>query len=200
MQDVVCERRTCFIQERHDPVALSLGPPHKDFCGSPADILKFECPDFLVAQTSRGENEHERPVSHPRGRRHVDRLDRTLNILPCELRRQVRQAPARCPRNEPGKILIAKPGPLREAKKCPNMRRCCGSGRIVSRQRQEVLHDGEHVLTRHLGERLIREMVSKPYENPATGPQKPLARLRLQATHAEEMILVGCEQRAIGIR
>ena len=64
MQDIVCKRRTCFVQERHDLVALPLGSPHKDFRGSPADILKFECPDLLVAQTSRGEHEHERAVSH----------------------------------------------------------------------------------------------------------------------------------------
>src|SRR5258708_12069391 len=123
-----------------------------------------------------------------------------LNIFPSEPRRQVRQAPARRPRNEPGKILVVQPGPVQEAKECPDIRRCRGSGGIVSRQRQEVLHEGEHVLARHLSERLIRKMISKPYENPATRRQKPLAGLRLQATHAQEMILVGGEQRAIGIR
>ena len=73
------------------------------------------------------------------------------------------------------------------------MRRCRGSGGIVGRQRQEMLHEGEHVLASHLRETLIRQIVSKPYENTAAGPQKPLASLRLQATHAEEMILVGGE-------
>src|SRR5208283_6237642 len=33
MQDVVCKRRSCFVQERNDSVALPLGSPHKDFCG-----------------------------------------------------------------------------------------------------------------------------------------------------------------------
>ena len=63
-----------------------------------------------------------------------------------------------------------------------------------------MLHEGEHVLASHLRETLIRQIVSNPYENTAAGPQQPLASPRLQATHAEEIILVGVEQRIIGIR
>src|SRR5208337_3497934 len=51
MQDVVCKRHSRFVKERHDSVALSLGSPHEDFRGSPADILKLECSDLFVPQT-----------------------------------------------------------------------------------------------------------------------------------------------------